>query len=281
MRWTTQPTMAVDLETTGVDPLEDRILTAAVVMFAPKVAEPRVRTWLVNPGEDVEISDEVIAIHGVTREDVDRAGRTPRECLEEIVGLLVWSLGRDIPVVAFNGAFDLTMVEAECRRHGVLSLEDRLGVDGVRPVIDPYVLDCQTFRKMDDVGDGDEASRLCPCGCGATRKTLSMACLHYGVELSQAHDAAADAIAADALWRAIVAKNPGRFGRHSLTALHKAQITWRREHMDYRRERFDAEGRAHDGFDPNWPLRRPPMPEPLTELRGRSVATIEPQGALL
>lgn len=256
MKWTQQATMAFDLETTGVDPFEDRILSGAVVMFAPKVAEPRVKTWLVNPGEDVDIPAESTGIHGITREQVRAHGCTPTSALLEITGWLVWALSRGLPVVAFNAAYDLTMTEVECRRHGVRTLEDRLGVDQVRPIIDPYVLDCQTFRKMDDVVDqaGEVVSRLCPCGCGATRKGLGMACLHYGVELVEAHDAAADAIAADALWRAIVAKNPGRFGRHSLMALHAAQTNWRAERMEYMRKKFDADGLPHDGFGPEWPI---------------------------
>lgn len=282
MKWTTQPTMAFDLETTGVDPFEDRIVTAAIVMLAPKVAEPRVRTWLVNPGDDIEISDEATSIHGITTGQVRREGIPTAEAADAIAGLLTWSLGRDLPVVAFNAAFDLTMIEAECRRHGVLSLEDRLGVDEVRPIIDPFVLDGQTFRRMDKTPtEADEAARLCPCGCGATGKSLSMTCLHYGVELTAAHDAAADAMAADALWRAIVAKNPSRFGRYTTTALHKAQTVWRAEQMDYRRAKFDAEGREHDGFHPEWPIRHPELTDPLKALNGRPVETADLQGALL
>lgn len=280
MRWTTQPTMAFDLETTGVDPFEDRILTGAVVMFAPKVAEPRVRTWVVNPGEDVEIPAEATGIHGITREHVREHGRPTAVVLAEIVDMLMLALAQGLPVVAFNAAYDLTMTEVECRRHGVRGLEDRLGVDQVRPIIDPYILDCQTFRKMDDVTSEDgEKSRLCPCGCGATRKSLGMACQHYGVELVEAHDAAADAIAADALWRAIVARNPGRFGRHSLMALHAAQTNWRAERMEYLRKKFDADGLPHDGFGPEWPIQHyPATPSAGTT---RPAESAELQGALL
>lgn len=282
MKWTTQPTMAFDTETTGIDVFEDRIVCAAIVMFAPKVADPRVKTWLINPGDDVDIPIEATGVHGITTEQVRAEGQEPAKVLEEIAALLVWSLSRGIPVVAFNAAYDLSLTEAECRRHGVLGLEDRLGYEEVRPIIDPYVLDGQTFRKMDDAPTEDNPeARLCPCGCGATRKNLSMSCDHYGVELTAAHDAAADAVAADALWRAIVGKNPGRFGRYTLTALHKAQRVWRAERMDWMRAKFDEEGKPHDGFDPEWPIRRRPMHAELDELRGRAVETAEPQGALL
>lgn len=282
MKWTTQPTMAFDTETGGTDVFNDRIVTAAIVMLAPKVAEPRIRSWLINPGPDIEIPIEATGIHGITTEQARREGMDPADALSEITDHLVWALSRDLPVVAFNAAFDLTITEAECGRHGVPTLEDRLGVDMVRPIIDPMVLDRRTFRKMDDAPTDEEpAARLCPCGCGATRKNLGMSCDHYGVELLEAHDAAADAIAADGLWRAIVAKNPGRFGRYTVTALHKAQITWRAEFMDFMRDRFDAEGKPHDGFNSEWPIQHHRAVPSSGSPEGLTVETVELQGALL
>jgi len=65
MAWHEDLLVGFDLETTGTDPRQARIVTAAVTEV--KGGEPvRHRAWLANPG--VPIPAETTAIHGVSTE---------------------------------------------------------------------------------------------------------------------------------------------------------------------------------------------------------------------
>ncbi len=141
MSWADGPLLGFDTETTGVDVARDRIVTAAVVLR--DAAGTSVRTWLLDPG--VEIPAAATAIHGITTAHARAHGASPVIALEEIAHALTSALATGTPVVAFNAAFDLSLLDAELRRHGLRSLVDRLGA-AVSPVIDPLVLDRSEAR---------------------------------------------------------------------------------------------------------------------------------------
>jgi DNA polymerase-3 subunit epsilon len=134
--WVHGPLLGFDTETTGVDVHTDRIVTAAVVVRTPLTTE--VLTWLIDPG--VEIPAEAAAIHGVTTEHARAHGRPPADALEEIAVVLTRHARDGVPLVAYNAAFDLTLLDAELTRHGLPTLPDRLGRP-VSPVLDPLVID--------------------------------------------------------------------------------------------------------------------------------------------
>ena len=68
--WVTGPLLGFDTKTTGVDPLKDHLVTAAVVsrgsLGADGARGQDVRTWLADPG--VEIPEAAAAVHGITTE---------------------------------------------------------------------------------------------------------------------------------------------------------------------------------------------------------------------
>ena len=134
--WAEGPFLGFDTETTGVLPEHDRIVTVALVMRDD--AGTREKTWLVDPG--VEIPPQAAAIHGITTEMARAHGRPPGEVLAEVAAHLARAQEVGIPIVAFNAAFDLAILDAELARHGLPTLPQRLGRD-VGPVIDPLVLD--------------------------------------------------------------------------------------------------------------------------------------------
>jgi DNA polymerase-3 subunit epsilon len=76
-----------------------------------------------------------------------------------------------------NARYDLSLLDRECRRHGVPSLAERLG-RAPAPVVDPLVLD----KHVDRYRRG--------------KRALQALCAHYGVPLDDAHNAGADALAA-------------------------------------------------------------------------------------
>ncbi|GAA3377020.1 hypothetical protein GCM10020367_51020 [Streptomyces sannanensis] len=102
MTWHRETLVGFDPETTGTDPREARIVTAAVV--ETKEGEQRGRReWLADPG--VPIPEEATAIHGITGERAAAEGRLARDVVDETARTLTefWTPG--VPVVAYNAAF--------------------------------------------------------------------------------------------------------------------------------------------------------------------------------
>lgn len=260
-KWHEGRLVAFDVESTGTEVFGDRIITAAIVHTAPN-ERPRTLTWVIDP--QIEVPAEAAAVHGWTRDRIrthigdpaSHAARTTNghtsplpsadQAFYEIAGQIALAMSQGVPVVAANAAFDLTMLEAENTRHGVDTLAARLAPGGVRGVVDPMILDKQRdpYRKV---------KGGCRCGCGATDKTLTGLCKHYGVLLAGAHDASADALAALRLAVRLAGEWP-EIARWKLDTLHKHQIEWRRDQMKSLRAYFDRNGTEHDGCCGEWPL---------------------------
>ena len=147
-----------------------------------------------------------------------------------------WRTG--VPVVAYNAAFDLTLLSSELRRYGLPSLRDRLdGLDPApAPVIDPYTID----RWVDRYRRG--------------KRNLEAVCAEYGVDLEAAHDAGADALAAARLAGAIAERHP-KIAALGPAELHRRQIewyaAWAADFQAFLRRKGDAEAVV----DGTWPLR--------------------------
>ncbi len=219
-----------DLETTGVDVAGDRIVTAYVGVLDAAGAVVRERHWLADPG--IPIPDGASAIHGVTTARARADGRPAAEVVREIVASLHGLLDAGIPVVAYNAAYDFSLLHHEALRHGVAPL------DSPAPVIDPLVMD----KRYDRYRRG--------------KRTLSVVAAHYAVRLDDAHEASADAIAAgrvaQALAERFAAWLPG-----SAHELHTRQIAWARAQADSLTEYFVRIGRIDpdDRLDGTWPVR--------------------------
>ena len=231
MSWADGPLVGFDTETTGVDVATDRIVTVAVVRRHG--AGTATRTWLVDPG--VPIPEEATAVHGITTEHARAHGREPRGALDEVATLLAAGLARGEPLVAFNATFDLSLLDAELRRHRLATLPERLG-RSVRGVVDPLVLD----RWVDRYRPG--------------KRRLGDVAAHYGVVTGALHAADADVLATLGVLAAMCERYPG-LPRTDLGWLHDAQA---RAHRRWA-ESFNA-WRAGQGLDGHgaeltWPLR--------------------------
>ncbi|THA79047.1 3'-5' exonuclease [Streptomyces sp. A0642] len=235
MSWHRHALVGFDLETTGTEPLEARIVTAAVVRVEGPEGDPASRhTWLADPG--IRIPAQASAIHGISSERAAAEGRPVREVADEIADTLTGYWRRGIPVVAYNAAFDLTLLTAELHRHGLPSLGDRLGGTGIGPVIDPYTID----RSVDRYRKG--------------KRNLEAVCVEYGVVHGGAHDAAADALAAVRVAYAIAARHDSVA---ALTApeLHERQIAWYAEWAADFQRFLRRKGTADAVIDGRWPVR--------------------------
>ncbi|WP_306184270.1 MULTISPECIES: 3'-5' exonuclease [unclassified Streptomyces] len=235
MGWHRELLIGFDLETTGTDPREARIVTAAVIEV--REGEPvGHREWLADPG--VEIPPDAVAVHGISNERAAAEGSPADRVADAVADVLAgyWKAG--IPVVAYNAAFDLTLLSAELRRHGLPSLSDRLGGAAPGPVIDPYTID----RQVDRYRRG--------------KRTLEAVCSEYGIVLDAAHDASADALAAARLAGAIAGRHP-KVAALGPAELHRRQIEWYAAWAADFQAFLRRKGDAAAVVDGTWPLRQP------------------------
>lgn len=142
--WHKNPMCAFDLETTGVDVEQDRIVTAAVLRLGAGIVDRR--EWLADPG--VEIPAEATAVHHITTEHAREHGDPARVVVEQITAALADHVEAGAPLVGHNVPFDLTTLDRECRRYELPTLHDLLGETPLR-VIDTRVLDTHAlpYRK--------------------------------------------------------------------------------------------------------------------------------------
>ena len=122
-------------------------------------------------------------MHGITDERAQRFGRPPGEVVAEILAAIRSVFGRGFPLVVYNAPYDLTLLAAEAARHRLWPLET------TAPIVDPFVLD----KEVDRFRKG--------------KRTLTAATEAYGVALTDAHDAGADAIAAGRFAQAIARRH--------------------------------------------------------------------------
>ena len=189
-----------DLETTGLDLQEARIVTACAVEIDEhgQVVGENLE-WLADPV--IEIPQAASNVHGVTTEIARANGRPAKEVVAELIETLNGFFSRGIPVVAYNAPYDFTILHFEALRHGLDPIAEP------KPVIDPLVLD----KFVDTYRSG--------------KRTLEAAARTYGVSLNDAHNATADAVAAGRVAQAIATKYGGKLPDNVLL-LHDSQIEW-------------------------------------------------------
>ncbi|NQX28608.1 3'-5' exonuclease [Microbacteriaceae bacterium VKM Ac-2854] len=208
--------------------MTSRVVTANIAVIDAMGDVTRSTSWLADPG--VEIPEQASAVHGISTAHAREHGRPVGEVVAEISTMLRELFAEGIPLVIYNAPYDLTLLAFESRRHGVPILLDPY------PVIDPLVID----KALDRYRKG--------------KRTLEVAASHYGVDLTDAHDAGADALAAGRVAQAIGRRFEAELGG-SADALHRLQIGWAREQaesfQDYMRRTKDP------GFTATgqWPLR--------------------------
>ncbi|MYW64155.1 3'-5' exonuclease [Streptomyces sp. SID8379] len=233
MSWHRELLVGFDLETTGTDPREARIVTGAVIEVRDGTVLGH-RQWLADPG--VPIPDEAVAVHGISSERAASEGEPADRVADAMAEALVGYWRTGVPVVAYNAAFDLTLLSAELARHGLPSLRDRLGGAEPGPVVDPYTID----RSVDRYRRG--------------KRNLEAVCTEYGVTLDAAHDASADALAATLLARAIGERH-AKVAALGAAELHRRQVEWYAEWAADFQSFLRRKGDAKAVVDSAWPMR--------------------------
>jgi len=223
------PWLAFDLETTGLDVEADRVVTCALIRLDPP-APPVATTLLVNPG--IPIPAAATVVHGIT-DAIAAEGLEPGCAVQRIADTLRAAAGGGIPIVGMNLSYDLTLLDRECRRHGVAPLDP----DSLR-IIDAYVLD----KHVDQYRRGS--------------RRLEVLAGHYRVALDGAHEAAADALAAArVVWRIVTTHQA--LGVLTLDELHAAQVGWAAQQAESFRDYLTGLGEHERAatVDGVWPIR--------------------------
>lgn len=218
---------AFDLETTGIDVREARIVSACVAELDADGAVLSRRDWLVDPG--IEIPAAAAAVHGISTERARAEGTPAAVAVPEIVEAVRSVLQRGIGLTVYNAPYDLSLLAHEAMRHGV----DPIATPS--PVVDPLIID----KQVDKYRKG--------------KRTLELACAHYGVALDDAHDAGADAIAAARVAQAIARAFP-RDPALTATELHDLQVQWAAV------QQADFAAYMRRSVDPDWVSDRPAWP---------------------
>ncbi|MGP3684106.1 exonuclease domain-containing protein [Streptomyces sp. IBSNAI002] len=224
--------LAFDTETTGPDPLNDRIVTAALVARGGGRPD-RTMSWLINPG--IPIPAEATEVHGI--DDAKAAtGAAPADALDDIADLLAKSIAYGMPVIAFNLSFDWSILAYDLERHRLPTMAERLPEGAVPGLIDPHVIDKQFDRYVK----------------GSGMRKLKPTAERYGVELTDWHTAEADALAALLIAEAQFRRFP-LLADYNPASLFAQQKRWRAEHCGGLQAHFRKTDPSAV-VDGSWPL---------------------------
>ena len=229
LSWHELPRASFDLETTGRDPLQARIVTASIILVDAEGGILKHHEWLVDPG--VDIPEEAAAIHGISTERARADGIPARLGVEEIIQVLQDTFAAGIPVLAFNAAYDFTVLAREAERCG-------LSAPVPFPVIDPFIMDKQADRYR------------------RGKRTLTAMAEHYGVAFENAHTSAADVMATLAVGAAMASAFP--LLAQDAASLHQLQTGWAAEQA----ASFQSYLRRRDPeavIDGAWPVKQAPV----------------------
>jgi len=173
--------VALDLETTGLDPASDEILSAGwVCLSGERIDLATAGHRMVLPARAVP--EESAVLHRIT-DDAAARGAPPREVLAEVLSVLA---GRVL--VAHHASFELGMLGAACARV--------LGGRFLVPAVDTLDLGARWLRRRDPVIE-PRALRL-----DALRR-------RHNLPRYRAHNALSDALAAAELFLAQLAQLDG------------------------------------------------------------------------
>ena len=224
MTWLDRVTYALDTESTGTDVESARIVTACLGLSV-KPGEWAPREWRINPG--IPIPVEATAVHGIYDQDVVDAD-PPAAALTLLRQMLIDSAIAEIPIVGWNLAYDLTLLDREFRRHLGQPLPDGL------LILDGLVL----WRRLDRETGGRRLTALAE---------------RHGITFP-AHDATADALASLRLLHILAARHDF-LGHIPVADLQDLQRVWFAEQAETAYQARLGRGDAADPPDTHWPLR--------------------------
>ncbi len=158
--------IAIDLETTGLNPKTEKIIEIGALRILCGKEEARFHR-LVNPRR--KLSQEITSLTGITDQMVENSPG-----IEEIIGELAKFCG-DLPLLGHHVIFDYSFLKRAAVNQGIQW--EKEGVDTLAL--------CRSFMPAE------------------TSKTLKEACRFYHIEMGACHQAVSDAEAAHLLYQAV------------------------------------------------------------------------------
>jgi DNA polymerase-3 subunit epsilon len=182
-----------DADDGGPDVQEERLVSCAVALVGGG-GDTWSHVWLINPG--FSIPPESTAIHGIHDEDV-RDSPPFTEVAEDVLDVLGDAAEQRLALVAYNAAFDCTVLDRNMRRAGI-DPERLARLWAALRVVDPMLIDrmLDTFRKGSRKLPDTSAiwnARAARASAAEGREWKPAALLHRA--RSGPHEAAEDAIA--------------------------------------------------------------------------------------
>lgn len=166
--------VSIDLETSGLDPKQDRILEIAAI----KVVEGEVADTfetLVNAG--VHLNERIISLTGIS-EEMTKEGAEPAGAIKKCVEFI-----GDMPILGHYVQFDYSFLKRTAVNHGLTF--EKEGIDTLR-------IARKALPQLESKG-------------------LSSLCAYYQIPLENHHRAMADAVAAMQLYQKLQAEFGGSF----------------------------------------------------------------------
>ena len=150
-----------DVETTGLNPKEDFIIQLAISKFSKESMEiVGSKKWIIKPAHQYTISPQALAVHGITKDIIEREGIFFKDVAPEFFEMI-----ENSDLLTYNGnTFDIKFLNEECKRWGLT-----LPIEG-KNFYDAFAMEC----------------RFHPRNLSAVYKS------YVGTELDNAHDALAD-----------------------------------------------------------------------------------------
>ncbi len=132
-----RPLAVIDLESTGLDPVESRILELGVVVLSP---DGSVNSWAQRFNPECPIPSESSAIHGITDADV-------LDCpVFEVWAPRIWKAIQGKDIAGYNlWSLDLPLLDESLRRFGL-----KLNLDGVHIIDACGIFMNKEGRKLTD-----------------------------------------------------------------------------------------------------------------------------------
>lgn len=180
------PLLALDVETTGLDPATDGIVSIGMVpMTLDRIRASQSRHWLLRPR--MPMGDESVTIHGITHQQIRQAPDLD-EVLHEVLALMAGHV-----------------MVVHCRdieRHFLASaLRRRIGEGIEFPVIDTMELEARLYRRA----PLPWWRRLLRARAAPVSIRLAASRARYGLPRYRLHHALTDALASAELLQAQVA----------------------------------------------------------------------------
>ncbi len=180
--------LGFDTETTGLNAQKDSIVSASLVLrYANKNTHDDVRyECIIKPF--TQLNTAAAAVNGFTQDYLQEHGEDGSTALEEILKIIAKAQNNNIPLLAYNAPFDVSMLQENSKHYNLIGLGARL-----RPatktdllIADPLVMDRVLSKRPG-------------------RRNLSTVSNYYGViPEGNFHNALADTVATTDLMQAMV-----------------------------------------------------------------------------